>query len=426
MIANTEKTLLRIAVHFSRFAVPLPYVAIEAGSVTIKTVRQRQDLKPRREPYWHPIATGQHLGYRRAEAGGSWIARAYDPATRKRLYKALPESGSLPGSMQFDDASRRAREWFEHLGKGGMAETITVWQACERYVEHIRREKGEQAADDAEHRLQRDVQRQPMAKIQLTKLAPRHVKEWREYMRTRPAKSPRRGKAFEDHPDSGAEKTDSTVNRDIVPLRAALNLAKADGFVTSDFAWSRPLAPVKGAGGRRHLYLEREQRLALIDNIEVPELVPFVRALCMLPLRPGPLAPARVGDFDSRRQMLTIKTDKAGGGRSLLLPPAAVELLSTQSTDKLPAAYLFARPGGEPWNKDAWKKPIKAAAEQADLPPETTLYTVRHSVITDLVTQGLDIFTVAQLAGTSVRMIEQHYGHLRQEHARDALARLMI
>jgi hypothetical protein len=40
------------------------------------------------------------------------------------------------------------------------------------------------------------------------------------------------------------------------------------------------------------------------------------------------------------------------------------------------------------------------------------------------VTDGLDLFTVAQVSGTSIAMIEAHYGHLQQEHARSALERL--
>ena len=78
------------------------------------------------------------------------------------------------------------------------------------------------------------------------------------------------------------------------------------------------------------------------------------------------------------------------------------------------------------WNKDAWKGPIKAAAAAAELSPSVTAYSIRHSVITDLVTDGLDLLTVAQLSGTSVAMIERHYGHLRADHAAAALARLML
>ena len=81
---------------------------------------------------------------------------------------------------------------------------------------------------------------------------------------------------------------------------------------------------------------------------------------------------------------------------------------------------------GKHWEKDAWKYPVKDAAAAAELPDTVTCYTLRHSVITDMIHGGLDITTVAQLSGTSVLMIEKHYGHLTQEHARDALARLVL
>ena len=68
----------------------------------------------------------------------------------------------------------------------------------------------------------------------------------------------------------------------------------------------------------------------------------------------------------------------------------------------------------------------QAAAAKAGLSMTVTAYTIRHSVITDLVTNGLDLLTVAQLSGTSVAMIEKHYGHHRADHAAKALAGLSL
>ena len=90
----------------------------------------------------------------------------------------------------------------------------------------------------------------------------------------------------------------------------------------------------------------------------------------------------------------------------------------------MPSAPLFTRADGVTWNKDSWKKPIKAAVKLTGLPDSTTTYTIRHSIITELVTGGLDLLTVAQLSGTSVAMIEKHYGHFRAEHASKALEKL--
>ena len=67
---------------------------------------------------------------------------------------------------------------------------------------------------------------------------------------------------------------------------------------------------------------------------------------------------------------------------------------------------------------------MKTAAKLAGLPEATVAYTLRHSVVTDLVKGGLDLFHVAKLAGTSIAMIERHYGQQQNEHARKALERL--
>jgi integrase len=97
-----------------------------------------------------------------------------------------------------------------------------------------------------------------------------------------------------------------------------------------------------------------------------------------------------------------------------------------QIKSKLPAAPMFARSGGREWNKDAWKHPVKDAVRAAKLPSGASAYTLRHSVITDLIRSGLPALTVAQLSGTSVAMVERHYGHLVRSDAEEALASLTI
>ena len=107
-------------------------------------------------------------------------------------------------------------------------------------------------------------------------------------------------------------------------------------------------------------------------------------------------------------------------------PEVTATFFEAAAKDKLPTAPLLSRADGMAWNKDAWKWPIKSTVEAAELPSETTAYTLRHSVISDLVHDGLDLLTVAQISGTSVAMIERHYGHLRGEVAAVALARLAL
>jgi integrase len=216
-------------------------------------------------------------------------------------------------------------------------------------------------------------------------------------------------------------------------FRAALNLAFRDGLVTSDFAWRSKLLPVKGADRRRDVYLSTDQRRRLIAQLPA-DVADLLRGLSLVPLRPGALAALTVASYDKRLKMLTIGKDKAGKDRKIALPDATAAFFAGHCKNKLPTAPLLARSTGKAWDKDAWKKPIQdaVAAANADatdadkLPAGVTCYAMRHSVITDLIHGGLDALTVAQLSGTSIVMIEKHYGHLTQEHARAALARLTL
>ena len=381
----------------------------------ISKVSDREKLKPRREPYWHRVSAGCYLGIRvlTAISPGSWVARYRDTDTEKQHYKALGTLDHLPDNERFDAAVKTAREWFNHLGMGGSTETFTVKDACDRYVKHLTRTKGEKAAHDVKRRFDQYVlDNARFANTDLSKLKPVSIEAWRNRLQDRATKD-------------GGVRTDSTLNRDMTSFRAALNLAHADGLVASTLPWRGKLTPIKGADGRRDVYLDRTQRRKLIDAA-APDLALFLRALCLLPLRPGALAGLTAGSYDKRLQTLTIGKEKAGKDRKIKLPPATAAVFETAAKGKLPTAPLFARADGKAWDKDSWKHPFRDAADAAKLPADATMYVIRHSTITDLVHGGLDLLTVAQISGTSVRMIEQHYGHLRSDVAATALERLAL
>lgn len=379
----------------------------------LSTVRSRYKLKAQREPHWQKLATGQFLGFRPSKVGegGTWIARFYDPETRRKPLRALGDFGHLPHSERFSAACAEAREWFRHLSHGGSEESLTVREACERYAK---------ANPDAAARFPRYVYADPIANVKLEKLREHHVREWRSRLEALPALVTRsKAGAKVTRPRSPA-----TVNRDMVAFRAALNMALKRGEVATALAWKEALQPAE-AKGRRNLYLDREQRRALLAALP-KDAAAFARGLCLLPLRPGALAALRAGDFDARRNELSVEHDKAGEGRRIFVEGDTAAMLRDQVKNKLPAAPLFAQADGKAWNKDGWKGPIKAGVIAAKLPPEATAYTLRHSTITDLVQAGLDLLTVAQISGTSVAMIERHYGHLQRKHAAAALAGLVL
>ncbi len=387
---------------------------------TFSKVSERDKLKPRRDPYWQKLSKGCYLGFRKMTIGaaGTWIARFLDTLHGKQVYKPLDDVTDLPDHQRYDAAQKAAQAWFEHLGKGGNSKITTLADACNNYVAHLKEVKGEAAAKNAGNRFKNYVlNNMKLSAIELSKLTPAHMADWRKSIKDRPTIS---------GPNKGNPRSDSTLNRDMTCLRAALNHAFKDGLVTSDFAWRGKLIPIKNADRKREVYLDLGQRKKLIEHAQA-DLAVLIKALSLLPLRPGAVAGLTVQNYDKRLGVLTIGKDKAGRDRKISLPTSTAVFFNEQSANKLPTAPLIARGDGSFWVKDAWKRIFKKAAAAANLPPAATAYALRHSTITDLIAlHRLDTMTVAQLSGTSLNMIEKHYGHLLSDHAANALAGLAI
>lgn len=317
----------------------------------------------------------------------------------------------------FKQAKADAEIWAETVESGGERprDLVTVKDACEAYLE-------QKPGSIAEGVFRRHVYNDPIAKVKLDKLRRHHLTAWRKRLEQAPALVTR---TKDDGRRVEKERSKSTVNRDMVPLRAALGLVLTQGAPNTEAAWQEALRPFKGADKRRQLYLDLGERKRMIVATN-DEARPFVKALCQLPLRPGALAGLKVGDFDKRTRSLTIGKDKNDNPRQVTIPQVLANFFEEHVKDKLPDASIFARSGGIAWNKDAWKHPIKDAVEASRLPGGVSAYTLRHSVITDLIRSRLPILTVAQLSGTSVAMIEKHYGHLVQDDVEFALATLAL
>lgn len=385
-------------------------------ALDLSKVGNRERLKVQREPHWQRLRAGCFLGFRPSKRGGkgTWIARVYNEDTNKYQVKSLGDFGILPGNEMFAAAKKEAEKLAELVESGGeiRAKIETVADACREYAKD---------RPEAEQRFKRYVYEDFIAKVKLDKLRRRHVKEWRQRLEAQPALVSRRKKGDPVE----RERAPSTVNRDMAVLRAALSKVLSPGAPNSEAAWQEALKAIPNANGRRTLYLDRTQRKKLIERIDA-EAAPFVRALCLLPLRPGAMAALTAGDFDRRTAELTIGKDKTGKPRRIQLPKEAAQLLAKQAKNKLPGAPLFMRANGKAWDKDSWKRPIAAAVSAAELPADATAYTLRHSTITDLVSAGLPLLTIAQISGTSAEMIERHYGHLASDAAVKALGELAL
>lgn len=271
-------------------------------ALDLSKVGAREKLKAQREPHWQRLRAGCFLGFRPSKRGGkgTWIARVYDEDSRRYKVKSLGDFGALPGNAIFAAAKKEAEAIAELVEAGGelRAKVETVADACRDYAT---------SRPDAEARFTRYVYDDPLGKVKLEKLRRRHVAEWRKRLEETPSLVSR-NKEGEKRTRNRAS---STVNRDMAVLRAALAKVLSPGSPNSEAAWQEALKSIPNANGRRTLYLDREQRKKLLECID-KEAAPFVRALCLLPLRPGAMAALTAGDFDRRTSELTIGKDKTG------------------------------------------------------------------------------------------------------------------
>lgn len=365
----------------------------------IHKANKRDALSPRiQEPYWGvPLGRGRALGYRKiAPDRGSWIARMRpEGGDQKYEYKAL---GAATREFDYEKAKEAALAWFRGRDAGVDSRVATVADACREYVKDRRREKGDACAHDADKRFERTIYDKPFGRTSLDRLRTPRIKEWRD----------------------GLKLSKGSSNRTLTALKAALNLAVANRRVHPIAAreWG-DIKAFPNATKRRDLFLDLRQRRKLLDAGEGALRV-LMEAAALTGARAGELVGAVRSQFDDRLRVMTFKGKV--GARTIPLSPSALALFKRLAKDKLPSAPLLTRDDGKPWGHSDWDELVRAAAEKAKLPAGVCLYTLRHCFVTQAITDGMTTLDVARLCGTSVGMIEKHYGHLVADAARKRLA----
>lgn len=375
----------------------------------------RNKLEPRREPYWGaPVERGLFVGFRRLELGGNWVAR-FHTEDKRHVYQSL---GYVSPENDYEAAKREARRWSKTVDAGvGAADVDSVAAACADYVLSLRKAKREKTATDAERRFARTINSDPLGAVKLAKLRKHHIEGWRERMEA--GEFPQLP-ATKGRPPIVKPMSPAAFKRTLSTLKSALNRAVRERYISPEreFEW-RYITPEKEADGARKLYLTKEQRIALVGAAE-GGLRDLIECITLTGCRPGDPAAVLRSGYDARTGSVTFTTKKHP--RTIPLSPKAKALFDRLAKKKNPKDHLFTRDTGEPWKAQDWREGVKDAAARAGLPPETVLYTLRHSWVTDALVQGMDPLTVARLAGTSMLMIEKNYGKLLDKAARESLA----
>ncbi len=378
----------------------------------------RAPLPHRREPYWARVARGQYLGYRKGRTGGTWIARWQAPEGAKRygsIGKAddrrLEDDGAVV--LNFDQAQAKAREWFRTTARqeAGLEERLTVQEAIDEYIEYLRREKSALTAYDSEKRVARYIT-PILGARRVADLTTLRIRRWRD------------GLVPEGLDDEGRRRAKDSANRILTMLKAALNRLWREGRVPDDSAWRR-VAPFEGVGESRKVFLTEAEAQRLVNSCHDEALRNLITAGLLTGARLGEITTARVSDVDLEEGTWTVRAGKTGR-RDVFLSAEALSVFEQLCLGRPKTQHVFLRSDGAPWAKAQHQHYFAKAVDRAKLDPATTFYTLRHSYISHALKSGIPTQLLAENVGTSVRMIEKHYGKFIRDDRRRMLAEVAM
>jgi len=391
----------------------------------IRAARLR--LPARHSPYWRNIQEGRAVGYRRADGGkaGQWQARFLgrdDAGARVRKFLAIGTADDLLDAdgidtLNFAQAQDKAREWFADLtrSKRGVAEPATVAETMAAYVSDYKARGGKDPKG-----LQSTIDAHVLPKLGEKKLADLTTAALRTWHRGLATAAPRvrskKGAAkiatrlvAPDDAD-GHRARRSSANRVLTVLKAALNLAYADGKVPSDDAWRRVL-PFKGVESARIRFLTDPEAGRLV-NASDADFRPMITAALLTGARWGELVRFRVADFDANAGTLHVRLSKTGKVRHIILTDEAKRFFTQRATGKTGKDLLLPRPDGEAWGKSEQQRPMQEACAAGKIAPAIGFHILRHTHASRLAMAGVPLGVIGAQLGNSEAICAKHYAHL--------------
>jgi integrase len=397
--------------------------------ITNRTVRAK--LPVRRDPYWHLIAEGQHIGYRKGVQGGTWIARIYDSANGRRFHSlgvaddTVEADGALV--LSFSQAQDAARTWFVALASadagGVVGGPYSVSQAMEDYLadrQRIKRKRLERTRGIIKAHILPSL-----GHIDVSKLTHGKVKTWRDGIAEAPPRVRTRQGAvqayrnIEANDPEAMRKRQATANRILTVLKAALNFAHESRRVSSKAAWEA-VKPFREVDLPKVRFLTPTEVTALTKACE-PDFQVIVKAALLTGCRYGELTALRVDAFNVDSTSIFIEKSKVGGARHVALNDEGVAFFSQIGNGREPSSRVFVRANGKPWKTSEQKRPMDEACGKSNV-SGVTFHILRHTYASQAVMNGVPIAVVAeQLGHKDTRITERHYAHLCRSYKQEII-----
>jgi integrase len=397
----------------------------------INTPTARARLGARKAPYWMPITRGCTLGYRRTAEGGRWLAKYVGDSVRKETTlgpsdDALEADGAI--ILSFAQAQKVARTWFAEQARKATGLPIhdgpyTVADAMRDYLNEMER-KGKKSAKD--HRMRAEALILPaLGQVEISKLTAKRIRDWLHAvaqtparLRTRPGQEQQYREASDD--PEALRKRQSSSNRTLTILKAALNFAFREEHVESDTAWRR-VEPYENVDAARVRWLTNDEAVRLI-NVCPEDFCSLVSAALVSGARYGELAAMKVADFDPDNGSVFIAESKSGKARHAMLTEEGTNLFSSRTLGRAADELIFLKSDGGPWRRSNQAWPLRAACKAARLKPAVTFHELRHTYASLSLMAGMDLTVLADNLGhADTRMVSRHYGHIADEYRKNEI-----
>ena len=394
-----------------------------------RTVRAK--LPIRRDPYWHLIAEGQHIGYRKGVQGGTWIARIYDPAKGRRFQSLgfADDTVEADGThvLSFPQAQEAARTWFLSLGLADSGDVFagpySVNKAIDDYLADRERVKRKRL-DRTRGIIQAHIL-PSLGHIDVSKLTHGKVKAWRDAIAEAPPRvRTRKGaeqayRTIEGSDPDAMRKRQATANRILTVLKAALNFAHENRRVSNKAAWEA-VKPFREVDLPKVRFLTPSEVTALTKACDADFQV-IVKAALLTGCRYGELTELRVDAFNRKNKSIFIEKSKKGGTRHVALNDEGVTFFSQLAKGREPSAKMFSRANGKPWKTSEQKRPMDKACSESKI-DGVTFHVLRHTYASQAVMNGVPVAVVAeQLGHKDTRITERHYAHLCRSYKQEII-----
>ena len=193
--------------------------------------------------------------------------------------------------------------------------------------------------------------------------------------------------------------------------------------------------------GRNRAPSPRTVRVFTRDEIDAiaaemsPAYAPLPMFAAATGLRPEEWQAIERRDVDRRSRVVTVRQTVSDGdvvelgktdGARRQVPLSRRALAALDSIPpRLDSPLVFPAPSGGVLNADNWRRRVWAPAiEASGIAKPARIYDLRSTFISEALGAAVPVFTVAKIAGTSVRMIERHYGRLLDGATADIADRL--